>query len=573
MGFREVSVVEVREVLRAWLEGDGLRTVAARAGVDRKTARRYVEAAQAAGLSRDAGPEAVSDELIGLVVEAVRPARPNGHGSSWETLLGHEEQIRAWVAGKEHEGVRHEALSIVKIEELLARRGVRVPYRTLHRFCVERCGFSSGRGTTVRVADGEPGVECQVDFAQMGLLTDPETGRRRKVHALIFTAVLSRHMFVWLTYSQTLTAVIAGCEAAWSAFGGVFKVLIPDNLTPVVTKADAVNPRLSVGWLDYAQHVGFGTDPARVRSPQDKPRVERVVQYVRGNFWAGETFLDLADAQARAEAWCTERAGMRVHGTTQRRPIEMFADLEAGCLLPVPAPYDVPIFTRVKVHRDFHVEVAKALYSIPEAHLGRHLDARADTELVKLYTVGPSGGRLVKTHPRQPPGGRSTDPADLPEHKAGYAMRDLTRLIATCAGHGANIGIYAERLLDDPLPWTRMRSVYRLQGLVTRYGPGPVDTACGRSLDLDVVSVSKIAAMLAKATETQQPALPAMPTLASGHNPTGGRFARDPAEYARTSRASTTPTTPTRTTSTSVQLTLIPGGPDAASASTEGDHQ
>lgn len=565
MGFREVSVVEVREVLRAWLEGGaGLRKVAERAGVDRKTARRYVEAAQAAGLCReqaDAGvpvEELVTDELIGMVVEAVRPARPGGHGAVWESLLGHEEQIRAWLTGGEHDGVKNAPLSVVKTRELLARQGVRVPYRTLHRFAVERCGFRSGRGATVRVADGEPGVECQLDFAQMGLLLDPDTGRRRKVHALIFTAVLSRHMFVWLSYSQTLTAVIAGCEAAWGFFGGAFKVLIPDNLTPVVPKADAVNPRFSAGWLDYCQHVGFGTDPARVRSPQDKPRVERVVQYVRGNFWAGETFLDLADAQARAEQWCRERAGMRIHGTTQRRPAEMFTEVEAGCLLPVPAAYDQPVFTRVKVHRDFHVEVAKALYSVPEAHLGRFLDARADSELVKLYSTGgpagAGGGRLVKTHPRQPPGGRSTDTADLPEHKAGYAMRDLTRLIALCAGHGPSIGIYAERLLDDPLPWTRMRSVYRLQGLVTRYGPEPVETACSRALDLDVVSVSKIAAMLAKATEAQQPMLPA--AAGTGHNAGGGRFARDPGEYARGST--------TRTTSTSVQLTLIPGGSQEA---------
>ena len=78
----------------------------------------------------------------------------------------------------------------MKIEELLARRGVVVPYRTLHRFAVERCGFRVG-ATTVRVADGEPGVECQIDFAQLGLLRDAETGRRRRVHALIFTAVLS----------------------------------------------------------------------------------------------------------------------------------------------------------------------------------------------------------------------------------------------------------------------------------------------------------------------------------------------------------------------------------------------
>ena len=491
MGFREVSVVEVREVLRAWLEGHGLRKVAERAGVDRKTARRYVAAAEAAGLSRDAGVGAVSDELVGVVVDAVRPARPNGHGASWELLLAHEEQIRRWVAG----GNGQDSLSIVKIEELLVRQGVRVPYRTLHRFAVERCGFRVTT-TTVRVVDGEPGVECQIDFAQMGFILDPETGKRRRVHALIFTAVLSRHMFVWLTHAQTPTAVIAGCEAAWGFFGGCFKVLIPDNLKPVVTNADAVNPQLSRGWLDYTQHVGCGTDPARVRSPQDKPRVERTVQFVRGSFWAGETFADLADARARVEIWCRERAGMRIHGTTARRPVEMFTEHEKPCLLEVPGPYDVPVFTRVKVHRDYHVEVGKALYSIPEQWLGQFLDARADSELVKLYSVtatgGSGAGRLVKTHPRQPPGGRSTDRDDLPAEKAGYAMRDLTQLIKVCASHGENIGIYAERLLDDPLPWTRMRSVYRLQGLVRRYGPGPVEAACERSLVLDVVSVSKI---------------------------------------------------------------------------------
>ncbi len=546
MGFREVSVIEVREVLRGWLGGAGLRTVAERAGVDRKTARRYVQAAQEAGLDRSAGWSAVDDALVGAVLAAVRPARPGGHGASWELLLAHEESITAWVTGA---GQDARPLSIVKIEELLARRGVVVPYRTLHRFATQRCGYRA-KETTVRVDDGEPGVELQVDFGHMGYLLDPVDGRRRKVHALIFTAVVSRHMFVWLTYAQTLTAVIAGCEAAWAFFGGVFKVLIPDNLKAVVTDPDAVNPTLSVGWLDYAQHAGFATDPARVRSPKDKPRVERAVQYVRGSFWAGEDFTDLADAQARAQAWCSGRAGMRKHGTTQARPLEVFTGLELPVLLPVPAPYDQPVFTRVKVHRDYHVEVAKALYSVPEQFLGQHLDARADSELVTLYTTGTGGGRLVKTHPRQAPGQRSTDRADLPEHKAGYALRDLAALVATCAGHGPNIGIYAERILDDPLPWTRMRAVYRLLGLVRRYGPGPVDQACSRSLDLDVVAVGKIASMLDRACETNEPALPA----AAGTP--AGRFARDPAEYGQPAPA---------------RLTLLPGGKAATTPAPEGE--
>jgi len=133
--------------------------------------------------------------------------------------------------------------------------------------------------------------------------------------------------------------------------------------------------------------------------------------------------------------------------------------------------------------------------------------------------------------PRQRPGGRVTDPVDLPKEKVGYAMRDLTKLIAAAAGHGTNIGIYAERVLDDPMPWTRMRAVYRLSGLVRRYGPEPVEAACSTSLDLDVVSVTKIVLMLAKAAEKDQPKLPAAPGARTG------RFARDPGEFAMAGRA------------------------------------
>ena len=81
----------------------------------------------------------------------------------------------------------------------------------------------SSPGRTVRVADGEPGDELQVDFGRMGLLAD--NGRRRVVWALILTACYSRHTFVWLTFRQTTEEVIAGCEAAWAFFGGVFAVV------------------------------------------------------------------------------------------------------------------------------------------------------------------------------------------------------------------------------------------------------------------------------------------------------------------------------------------------------------
>ena len=164
MAFREVSVVQVKEVLRRWLRGDaGLRAIADSAGVDRKTVRRYLEAATALGLVRDGGEGQLTEELIGSVCEAVRPHRPDGHGSSWERLLAEEERITTWVKAD---------LTVAKIGDLLARRGVSVPERTLQRFCAERCGTGAAK-STVRVADGKPGVELQADFGRMGMIEPP----------------------------------------------------------------------------------------------------------------------------------------------------------------------------------------------------------------------------------------------------------------------------------------------------------------------------------------------------------------------------------------------------------------
>jgi len=514
MAYREVSVFEIKEVLRLWLRGEGYRGIDRLSGVDRKTARRYVEAAVASGLSRDSGEAQLTDVVIGLVCEKVRPARPTGHGAGWESLVPHEAEIKAWLA---------KDLKLVKVQDLLARKGTVVAYRTLNRFATQRCGFGK-RQTTVRVADGEPGSELQVDFGRMGLVPDPVGGGRRMVDALIFTACWSRHCFVWLSHRQTTSAVIEGFEAAWAFFEGVFAVVIPDNLKAIVTEADDVDPRFNDAFLEYAQSRGFVIDPARVRSPKDKPRVERQVQYVRGSFFAGEDFLDLADAQRRAETWCSTTAGLRVHGTTQHRPAEVFRLEEAPLLLPAPTePYDLPLYANPKVHRDHHIEVDKALYSIPGNLIGFRVDARADARLVKVF----HRGQLVKVHPRQPQGGRRTDPADLPTGTEVYAMRDIEALKRMAARHGPSVGAYANAVLDSPLPWTRMRQVYRLLGLAKKWGDVRTEAACARALEAEVVDVGLIGRMLERAKENEPP-----PSAAATGNVIPGRFSRDASEFA-----------------------------------------
>jgi transposase len=242
MAFREVRVFEVREVLRLWLRGEGLRGVERLAGVNRKTVRRYVDAAVELGLVRDGGEEQLSDEFVGSVVEAVRPHRADGRGEAWRLLAANHQVIEDWL--------QNDGLTVRKVHELLERRGVVVPERTVHRYALEVCDVGRGRrGTTVRVKDGEPGDELQVDFGRLGLVPDG-TGRQRVCHALIFTPVVSRYTFVWLTFRQTIDDVIAGCEAAWTFYAGVFATMIPDNMKTVVDRADATEPRLNQAFVE-----------------------------------------------------------------------------------------------------------------------------------------------------------------------------------------------------------------------------------------------------------------------------------------------------------------------------------
>ncbi len=157
MVFWEVSMIEIREALRAWLAGKSERAVAAQAGVNRKTSKRYVMAAVAAGLFREGGEKQLTDELIGQVVSVVRPVRPDGHGLGWAELEARREQIAKWADG---------GVPVVRIGILLARQGVVVAERTLHRFVAERCG--AGSKVTTRVDDEPPGSELQIDFGDLG---------------------------------------------------------------------------------------------------------------------------------------------------------------------------------------------------------------------------------------------------------------------------------------------------------------------------------------------------------------------------------------------------------------------
>lgn len=525
MAYREYRVIDVKAVLGWWLDGQAVRAIARKSGADRRAVRRYIGAAKAEGLSASSSSSELTEELLCAVRRRVRPGRSGQFGAGWRACEAHREQIRVWL--------EDDGLTVVKTRVLLGRRGVKVAYRTLHRFAARELGLSTRRRSTVRVADCAPGAELQIDFGTFGLLEDPALGRRRRLKALIFTAVYSRHTFVWPLWSEGFEDVIEGFEAAWRFFGGVFAVVIPDNFKAVVTTANNLSPILSESFADYAEVCGFAVDCARIRSPQDKPRVERVVRYVRENFFAGESFVDLADVRRRAEHWSRSTAGERIHGTTRQQPRIVFEVEEQPALKPMPCePYDIPIFSSAKVGRDQHFSFKTALYSMPRHFIGRQVKLRADSNLVKVWV----DGEFVRAMPRQPRGSVYTVPEDIDEVLRPLVTRDASSLQALADAAGPSVGIYTQRLLDDPRPWSRMRFVYRLLHLVRRYSAQPVDDACALALSLDVIDVIRIERIVENASEHTPPKPPAQPA-----STTAPRFARTKSHFAAQRQTPTDP--------------------------------
>ena len=509
MAFLEVHMVQVREIIRRWQAGENKTAIGRASGVSARTVGRYVAAAEAVGVRRDGDPpgEAVFLYLLGRN-HAGPPPRQETRAAA--QMAGHEEQVARWL--------QEEHLQLTRIHELLVREGTAISYSTLRRY-VRDAGLWKRAPSTVRMADWPPGEAVEMDFGRLGTIVDASTGRKLTVWGLLLVLLYSRHCFVWPLLQQTLEESILGLDAAWDFFGGIPRRLILDNFPAAIAGTDPIDPRPTRGFLEYSQARGFLADPARVRSPKDKPHVERGVQYMRERFFKGATFRDLDDCREQAARWCRDVAGLRIHGTTRWLPREVFEAEEQKKLLPYDGvPYDVPLWREVTVHPDHHVSFIQALYSAPVTTCppGTKLEVRGDESLVKLY----KRGELIKVHPRQRRGGRATDPDDYPKEKTAYALRAPDRVVQRACELGPSVETFARRLFEGPLPWAKLRQGQKLLSLGEKYTAPRLDAACARALDYDLIDVRRLHRILLQAIERDE-----QPHAEPGAS-LGSRFAR-----------------------------------------------
>lgn len=327
-------------------------------------------------------------------------------------------------------------------QDLRFEHDVEVSYHSVKRF-VRRLGEASP--LPVRRQECEPGAEAQLDFGLAAPVVGAD-GRRRRSWFLRVVLSHSRKGYTETVFRQSTDELIRCLENAFDAFGGVPQTLVFDNAKCAVIKPDWYDPDLNPKLEAFCRHAGTVMLPTKPRTPRHKGKCESDVDYVAGNALKGRVFESLAAQNEYLAHWEATIADTRIHGTTRRQVRQHFEQAERSALRPLPQER-FPHFqeaTRI-VHRDGHVEVAKAYYPVPPEHLGRTVWVRWDARIVRILD---RRLRPIATHVRQEPGRFSTNPQFLHPHKVSAVERGAGDLLYRTKPIGRHVHAWSKAMLD-----------------------------------------------------------------------------------------------------------------------------
>jgi transposase len=516
MARRTFDVVDIIEILVHWHAGRSKSEIAQSLGVDRKTAGKYIAAAQAAGMVPGGPPlsEAEWDARARAWFPELADTRLRQ--VTWPAIEPHHEFIREQLTA---------GVTVTTVHQRLRdERGLAVSIAGFRRYVAANVPEETRRSQVkvLRPWPAEPGAEAQIDYGRLGRWLDPAAGKPVTVRAFVMVLACSRHMFVRPVIRLDQQGRSECHVRAFAFFGGVPARLVPDNLKTGVDRPDLYDPKINRAYAELAAHYGFLPDPARVSRPTDKPRVERPMPYVRDSFWRGREFTSLGQMQAGAERWCAEVAGARACRPLEgAAPAAVFAAAEKDALRPLPAdPFVLATWAKAKIGPDICARVGKVLYSVPWRHIGKAADVRVTDTMVQFFI----GGDLVKTHPRKA-WGKQTDFGDYPPEKIAFHMRTP----AWCRKQAAAIGtaceqVIAELLADNAL--YRLRAAQGVVGMADRHDPSRLEAACAKAITAGDPSYRTVKGILAAGTEHD------LSRAAAAGDGGAGAFLHGPASFA-----------------------------------------
>ncbi len=507
MANRRFEMFQYQQILFHMRSGESDRDLARTGVVGRRKAGEIRKQATAQGWLDPARPLPSEAELAEAFSQRSQQA---GNGSS---VAPYRAKIQAWVA---------EGIDGTTIHRALVRNhGFTGSYSAVRRFLHS---LPNDQAKATVILDFAPGEAAQVDFGSGPKLIDLHTGEIRSSWFFIMTLCYSRHQYAEIVFNQKVATWLACHRRAFEWFGGVPEKLIIDNAKCAITRACAKDPEVQRSYGELALGYGFRISPCPPHDPQKKGRVEAGVKYVKRAFMPLRQFRDLTDANRQLSQWVMLEAGTRIHGTTRRRPLELFDETEKAMIQPLPdVPVQEAVWTKVKVHGNAHVAYEKNLYSVPFQRIRQTLWLKATDTTIQVY----HNHEMVAVHARLQGAGRHSTLNDhMPPDALAYKLRDPQ----WCLAQAETIGpaclqlirqLFSHRVLDH------LRAAQGVVRLADRYGNQRLEAACGRALLFDSPRYRTVKTILEKNQEQVENAPDSsLPGIYTGNS----RFQRNTAD-------------------------------------------
>jgi transposase len=479
---RELTMRQIRQMLRLQYERVGERQIARTLGIARSTVQDNLKRALKAGIAWPVPVELTDDileqQLFGR--GGVKPGRRLHDEPDWATLSRELKRpgVNLMVLWEEYHDTHPEGYGYSRFCDL---------YREFER-----------KLSPVMRQHHVAGEKVFVDYSGKKLaIADPKTGEVRE--AEIFVAVLgaSNYTYAEATWTQALPDWIGAHVRMFRFFGGVTRVVVPDNLKSGVNKASFYDPEINRSYAMMAAHYGVTILPARPYRPRDKAKVEAGVRFAQAYILGRlrhQTFFSLEEAN-RAIAQVLKDMNGRVMRRLGLSRSDLFQSVEKPALRPLPeSDYEFAEWKLARVAPDYHVEAECYFYSVPHELLRAQVDVRITDRTIEVF----HRGKRVAAHARRYGGQRhDTIPEHMPSAHRRYAAWTPQRFECWAATIGPNTqGLVIAILANRPHPEQGFRTCFGIMKLFRGIDRSRAEAVAARAFAIGALNYKSVESIL-----------------------------------------------------------------------------
>lgn len=348
------------------------------------------------------------------------------------------------------------------------------------RFCFHYQKFAENKRATMHILR-KPAEQIEVDWAgTTGDVIDRDTGELIPVYFFVGSLSYSCYTYVEGFFSMNMESWISAHVNMFEFFGGVSKILIPDNLKTGVNKTEDYIPEINKTYREMSEHYGTAIIPARIRKPKDKATVEGSVGNITTWIIAAlrkQQFFSLSELNREVKKKLDE-VNRKPFQKREGSRLNIFLGEEKPLLLKLPpTPFELATWKIATVQFNYHISVDKMHYSVPHKYIKNKVDVRITKNIIEIFFQGSRIASHRKLYGAI--GQYSTIDTHMPENHNKFLQWNAERFIAWAE----KIGPYTSTTIKSILTSQKVeqqgyKSCMGLLKLSEKFSSSRLEAAC-----------------------------------------------------------------------------------------------